>query len=138
MMVHETAAGLVALIVVTVIAAVIRSAKNPDGKIRKALETKAESDSAHQKVNEGFDDVQEMVERTHEQTERIETKVDRVDEAVRTQGELIVVLHEDDEDVHPDRLRDRLAVDDLPNDVLRRDGGEPGPEEERDKSEYHE
>lgn len=95
-----------------------------DGHIRSWLDSREDEEQqgreAHRMVVEEIgEDLQEIksdVKETKKTTKSLAEQQQQI-------GEVVVMLHADDENVREDRLREQMEVDDLPSDILR-DGGD--------------
>lgn len=97
-------AGALAVVVIGVLAAVIRSYKG--GYLGNVVQRHMREDE----LNGTLGDIQTTVEETHDDVQDI--------------GEAIYMLHRDDENVDEAQLREKVGVDDLAGDIFDRDDAE--------------
>lgn len=109
-------AGAISVITITVIASVIKSLKG--GYLGTLIDGwRAENDAgsqAHHEINERLRTIDETTQRT-------ETKVEDVDDRVDDVAKAVLIIHEDDDHINDEALRERLEVDELNSDLLEGD-----------------
>lgn len=124
----ETVATFVALTLLTLGMLILKSYN--DGHLRSWLDNRqAEKEHGEEQMDEIGDSLQEIKQEVHsvkQTTEQTRRDVKDVRTAQERMGEIMVQLHEDEDDVDGEELRDQLDVEDMPGDIWR--GGDAAPD----------